>query len=143
MDDLRIDPAPPAAAAMLSAMVTDYLDEMGVEAPVARASVPLYFREPGRWPFMIRLGAETVGFALVRSAVAGTFELAEYSIVPAFRGRGLGSRAAARVFGPFPGRWQLKAVEGASRFWPRAIAAAGWRPRPAPGGWFHFDVVDR
>ena len=140
MADVALQPAPAEAEPLIRRMVAEYLDEMGIEAPIARSSVPLYWREAGRWPFLIRVAEETVGFALVRRDAEGFVELAEFSVLPAHRNRGLGAAAARAVFLRFPGRWRLKAVPAATRFWDRTLRAARYDAEDLGGGWRAFTV---
>ncbi len=139
---VTLAPAPATAQRLISRMVADYLDELGLEAPIARSSVPLYWVEPGRTPFLIHENSALVGFSLVRHLAPGSFELAEFSILPGMRNRGLGQQAAALTFARFPGAWRLKAVPTARRFWPRTILAAGAEPSPMDAeGWITFDTT--
>lgn len=141
MADLRLVAAPPGAQEGLRALLLAYSVALGHVGEGTLIRLPLYWTDPKRWPFLIRLEKETAGFALVRSLAEGSFEMAEFAILPRFRRCGLGRQAAAMAFARFPGRWRLWATEGARRFWPNAIASAGWRPESTQDGWFHFDVA--
>lgn len=139
-DRVTVGPAPPDAAGMVARMVAAYLDELGLDAPMTRAMLPLYWSEAGRWPFLIRAGGEAAGFALVREAGPGLRELAEFSVLPLRRGRGIGGSAAQQIFLRFPGDWRLKAVPDAEHFWDRTITTAGFAAQHADDGWRHFTV---
>lgn len=85
-----------------------------------------YWVEAGRFPFLIRVDGQLAGFALVRredgpEAVA---HLAEFFVLRAYRGRGVGTAAAEAVFRRFPGAWQVNELPrnvGALAFWRRVI----------------------
>ncbi|WP_102226605.1 GNAT family N-acetyltransferase [Acidimangrovimonas sediminis] len=138
MDEVTLRHAPPSEEARIARMVNAYLDEMGIAAPIARASVPLYWRQPSRVPFLVLADGAVAGFALVRDTGEGFLGLAEFSVLPGWRDRGIGAMAAALVFAQFPGPWRLKAVPKAERFWRRQLAGRG--ARELGGGWFAFNA---
>ena len=89
-----------------------------------------YWHEPDRFPFLIYCGANLAGFILVNSHTvvleqgAGR-SLAEFFVMRKYRRQGVGRRAAAQVFGRFPGLWEVRANDNSSagqQFW-RAIIA--------------------
>jgi len=106
----------------------------------------LYFTDAAHTPFLIHADAIVAGFALVSrgSVVTGAsdvHDLSEFYVLPAMRRRGIGSAAAAAVFGSFPGSWEVRAFDrspGAIAFWTSAITAhtsgafatVPWRSRP-------------
>ena len=140
-EGITVEPAPRAAMQVVAAMVGDYLDALGVAVPIARASVLLYWDEVGRWPSLIRVRGVIAGFALVRGLAPGSFELAEFSVLPAYRRQGVGRAAAAAVFARFPRHWRLRAVPGAGQFWDGTFAGAGWQSVVEDSGWRSFNVV--
>jgi predicted acetyltransferase len=90
-----------------------------------------YWREAGRWPVLIRVGARTAGFALINthSHRGGTVErnMAEFFIARKYRRGGVGAEAVRQILQQYPGQWEIAVVErntAAKAFWPRAIAAA-------------------
>ena len=90
-----------------------------------------YWKEPGRFPFLIRADAQLAGFALVArgSQVTGdatVLDVAEFFVVRGLRRHGLGMAAAARVFSSFAGTWEVRVMEqnaGAQAFWERAVSS--------------------
>jgi predicted acetyltransferase len=88
-----------------------------------------YWHEPGRFPFLIRIGGATAGFILVHrlesdSGGEPVFDIAEFFVVHAFRLQHAGTIAAHIVWRRFPDLWQVRVLEanqGAVRFWATAI----------------------
>jgi predicted acetyltransferase len=94
-----------------------------------------YWREPDRWPLLIRLDGRLAGFALINthSHRIGRVDrnMAEFFVARKFRRGGVASEAVRQILGRYPGRWEIAVVErnaAAKAFWPRAIAAT-------PGVW--------
>ncbi|MGZ4988713.1 MAG: GNAT family N-acetyltransferase, partial [Limisphaerales bacterium] len=93
--------------------------------------LPLYWSEPGRYPFLIKVDGKLAGFALIRQLppVAGhdaVWDVAEFFVLRAYRRRGVGREAACGLWRQFPGRWQVRVMrtnQTAHGFWQRAIAA--------------------
>lgn len=90
-----------------------------------------YWRDPERWPLIIRAGQEVAGFALLnpKSHRGGTVErnMAEFFVARRFRRHGVATAAAHRIFQLHPGDWEVAvaaANTAALAFWPRVIASA-------------------
>ncbi|MEM7362792.1 MAG: GNAT family N-acetyltransferase [Pseudomonadota bacterium] len=88
-----------------------------------------YWREDGRYPRLFYEGENPCGFALVRTLPSDnprvrTYQMAEFFVMRAYRGTGIGQRAARMLFDAFPGEWQVAQEEentGATVFWRRVI----------------------
>lgn len=120
----------------LAALLPDYLRGLGADPDYPY--LPLYWTEAGRFPYLIREQGRTAGFALVRQLPdSRAFEMAEFCVLPEFRGRGLGARAARALFAAHPGPWRIGVMAdnaGALSFWRRvAPQAAVQPPREADG----------
>ena len=97
--------------------------------------------DPGRQAFFFYDGPTLIGFSMVNAHPflerrAGHC-LAEFSVFPACRGRGLGTAAAETLFHALPGDWQLKYTprnETGARFWKRVTAPYGPRVTPLSSG---------
>jgi predicted acetyltransferase len=105
--------------------------ELGADGRFGYASLPLYWRVPGRHPFLIRIDGKLAGFVLVKrgseiSDNEKVWDMAEFFVVRAYRRRGVGTQIASEVWRRFPGAWEvrvLRANVAAISFWARAIAA--------------------
>lgn len=73
-----------------------------------------------------------VGFALVNQAPSAhltpglDFRMAEFFVLRAWRGRGIGRRAVFALFDRFPGKWEISELPRnapAIAFWRRVIGA--------------------
>jgi predicted acetyltransferase len=109
-----------AVASLLSA----YLLEIG--AAPTYPYLPLYWSEPGRYPYLVKIGGELVGFALVRSLpLHGQIEMAEFYVVPSKRRQGVGYSAARAVMARHLGEWSIRPLPGSTvalAFWQAVIA---------------------
>jgi predicted acetyltransferase len=91
----------------------------------------LYFEDPKRFPFLVRVDGALAGFVLVKrgSEVSGdedVWDVAEMFVVRGARRRGVGQEVAHRIWARFPGRWEvrvMRANEAARPFWARAVQA--------------------
>lgn len=98
--------------------------------------LPLYWSEPGRHPFLVRIDGNLAGFVLVRagSEISGdqtVWDMAEFFIVRSYRRRGAGTTVVHQVLARFPGRWEVRVMESnapALRFWQQAISGFVGQP---------------
>src|ERR1035438_2482549 len=104
--------------------------EMGADGRFGYGDLPLYWSEPDRHPFLLRVDGKLAGFALVKRMLGASIEetvwdMAEFFVIRGHRRRGIGIGAAHEVWRQFPGRWQVRVMESnstAHQFWDRAIA---------------------
>ena len=90
------------------------------------AALDRYWIENGRHPYLIHLDDEPIGFALIWNHIDGTHELAEFTILPAYRHKGIGTEAAQLIFNTLGGDWTLGVAAGAPggmKFWAKCLAA--------------------
>lgn len=86
-----------------------------------------YWKERDRHPYLIRVDAKWVGFALVNkwSPVAGAdWSMAEFFVLAPYRGRGVGERASREVFSRHKGTWhvaEMRTNRAARAFWRKVI----------------------
>jgi predicted acetyltransferase len=93
-------------------------------------SLPLYWSDPGRCPFLIKVDGWLAGVALVKSGSEvsdseNVWDLAEFFIVRAHRRQGIGMKIAHELWRRFPGRWEVRVMPSngaALKFWHVAIA---------------------
>ncbi|HGM6702258.1 TPA: GNAT family N-acetyltransferase [Serratia marcescens] len=115
---------------LLAAMLSDCLRELGADGDYPY--LPLYWREVGRYPYLMLSDRQTAGFALVRRLDSATVEMAEFYIKPEWRHNGLGQRAARALFVQHPGGWSLSVSQDNPRglaFW-RSVIPAGTMTQP-------------
>jgi predicted acetyltransferase len=124
----------PVIANLLELYAHDFSEfhrvEPGPDGRFGYPELPLYWSEPGRRPFLIRVGGKLAGFVLVRGNLQAfgddaAWDMSEFFVLRAYRRRGVGQEAAHSVWRQFPGRWQvrvMRANQGAHKFWQRAIA---------------------
>jgi predicted acetyltransferase len=91
------------------------------------ALLDVWWQAPGiLFPFLIRVERLPAGFAFVAS---GKYveqgidaSMQEFFLTHAYRRRGIAERAALKVLGGFPGRWEIRILESnlrARAFWTR------------------------
>jgi predicted acetyltransferase len=96
--------------------------DLNVNGRFGYAYLDHYWTEPGRHPYLILVGANIAGMALVREGPPHS--MAEFLIMPKYRRAGVGTTAARDVLSRYPGRWEIHQVlgnEGAVAFWRHAI----------------------
>ena len=97
--------------------------ELGPEGRFGYPRLALYWSEPQRHPFLVRVDGRLAGFALVVSG--SVCDMAEFFIVRRYRRRGIGVEVAKQVWRQFPGPWEVRVMESnraGREFWERAIA---------------------
>lgn len=136
---LEVIPAEPDQEAILSNLLELYAHDfsefhdidLGEDGRFGYANLPLYWREPGRHPFLVRMNGKLAGLVLVNrgsriSNSEAVWDMAEFFIVRGHRRRGIGTDTAHRVWRRFPGPWEVRVMESnqtAYQFWERAISS--------------------
>jgi predicted acetyltransferase len=103
--------------------------ELGANGRFGYRHLPLYWSEPGRYPFLIKVDGRLAGLVLVKrgseaSAGQAVWDVAEFFIVRAYRRRGIGMQVAHEVWRRFPGSWEVRVMQSnrtALNFWQRAV----------------------
>jgi len=104
--------------------------ELGADGRYGYDNLPLYWRQPAsRYAFLIRRGARIAGFALAtRGLQPGNapdeLDVAEFFVLRAHRGAGVGSTAAFALWDALPGRWCVRVLErnsAALAFWRKVV----------------------
>ncbi len=135
---VEVIPAAPEQAPILGNLLELYAHdfsefhdlEISDDGRFGYQSLPLYWSEPGRHPFLIRLDGKLAGLALVKkgSAVSDhreVWDMAEFFILRGCRRHGIGNRAAHEVWKRFPGSWEVRVMQSnvaARHFWASAIS---------------------
>ena len=105
--------------------------ELGADGRFGYKHLPLYWCEPNRHPFLVRMDGKLAGLVLVKRAseISGNetvWDMAEFFVVRGYRRRGIGTKTAHEVWRRFPGLWEVRVMESndsAHQFWARAISA--------------------
>ena len=103
---------------------------LGEDGRFGYKSLPLYWSEPGRHPFLVRIDGKLAGFALVKrgSEISNrehVWDMAEFFVVRRYRRHGFGTQIAHDVWKRFPGAWEVRVMQSnvsALRFWGHAIS---------------------
>jgi predicted acetyltransferase len=93
-------------------------------------SLPLYWSESNRHPFLIRCNGKLAGLALVKrgseiSDDQEVWDMAEFFILRGCRRHRVGTLAAQEVWRRFPGLWEVRVMQSnhsAISFWNRTIS---------------------
>lgn len=86
-----------------------------------------YWEDDSRFPYLIELGRDTIGFALIRAHRVGKktgHSVAEFYIKPEFRRHGYGRSAALALLRTFPGKWRVRQFlmhHDAQAFWREVV----------------------
>lgn len=108
--------------------------DLGPDGRFEYRDLPLYWTDPNRHPFLVKLDRKLAGFVLVNRPAA--WDMAEFFIVRGYRRRGIGAEVAHQVWKRFPGPWEVRVMDSnqpALRFWERAIHSyTGQSLRPIP-----------
>src|SRR5579862_2852405 len=64
--------------------------ELGEDGRFGYMHLPLYWREPNRHPFLVRVDGKLAGFVLVKQTSEAVWDMAEFFIVRGYRRRGIG-----------------------------------------------------
>jgi len=105
--------------------------ELGVDGRFGYKNLALYWHEPRRHPFLIKVDGKLAGFVLVKrgSELSNNeivWDMAEFFVVRGYRRRGVGTFVAHEVWKHLPGQWEVRVMESndlARRFWEGTISA--------------------
>jgi len=115
------------------------VDERGV---FGYPYLDVYWTEPERYPFLIRVDGHVAGFVLVR--LGSPHDVAEFFVMRKYRRGGVGVEAARAVFARFAGEWQVRQVRAnvaATAFWRAAIPVAFTEDSNDEGPVQHFSIA--
>jgi predicted acetyltransferase len=104
--------------------------EIGPDGRFRYTSLPLYWSEPSRHPFLIKMDGKLAGFVLVKrgselSDDPTVWDMAEFFVLRGCRRRGIGTQVAQLVWQRFPGPWEVRVMQSnvsARHFWTHAIS---------------------
>lgn len=136
-ESIKVEPAGVAQRNLLRNLLQLYLYDFSEFVAVerntdSRFSYPYldhYWTEPDRFPFLISVEGEHVGFALVREELdpltnETAYDLAEFFVMRRFRRQNIGSQAVHILVNKLPGSWILRVLatnNPALRFWQHTL----------------------
>ena len=135
---VSLELARPVDAEELSELLEHYVGELSalfaIEADgdgrFRYDKLPLYWTQPDRrFAFFIRSGKDRVGVALATRESATNdapehLDVAEFFVLPAHRGRGVGRQAASLLWDRLPGQWVVRVSQAnvaALPFWRNTV----------------------
>ncbi len=103
--------------------------ELGADGRFGYKHLPLYWNDPDRYPFLIKVDGRLAGLALVKrgsevSDRKAVWDVGEFFVVRAYRRKGIGMKVAHEMWRRFPGPWEVRVMQSnrpALHFWERAI----------------------
>jgi predicted acetyltransferase len=135
---IEVLPAAPEQAPILANLLELYAHDfsefhdidLGADGRFGYRCLPLYWSEPDRHPFLVRMNGKLAGLVLVKrgSEVSGNetvWDMAEFFVIRRYRRRGVGTHIAHEVWRQFPGAWEIRVMQSnisAYQFWARAIS---------------------
>jgi predicted acetyltransferase len=107
-----------------------YPVELGADGRFGNPKLPLYWSEPDRYPFLIKVEGKLSGFALVKrqpglATNGDVWDVGDFFIVRGSRRHGIGTEVTQKLWQSFPGPWEVRVMDSnraAFGFWPRAVA---------------------
>jgi len=124
----------PVLANLLELYAYDFSDfhdlGLGEDGRFGYESLPRYWSEPNRHPFLVRSDGKLAGFALVKrgSEVSGdetVWDMAEFFVLRGYRRLGIGTQIAHQLWRRFTGPWEVRVMQlnvSACQFWAHAIS---------------------
>jgi predicted acetyltransferase len=124
----------PILANLLELYVHDFSEiravEIGDDGKFGYPPLPLYWSDPERHPFLVKVDGRLAGLVFVkrvseRPGADSVWDMAEFFVVRGYRRRGIGTRVAHEVWRRFPGLWEVRVMQeniSAQHFWAEVIA---------------------
>ena len=93
--------------------------DLGADGRFGYRHLGLYWSEPDRHAFLVRVNGMLAGFVLVKrgSEVSGNetvWDMAEFFVIRGYRRRGVGTQVAHEVWRQFPGTWEVRVMQSNS-----------------------------
>lgn len=133
MDGVTIARATEAQKPVVAQLIQLYLYDMTEHLPFPVGDNGLFqydFLERfWQHPYLVRVGEEVAGFALVIDECPITGDkpcwfMAEFFVLKAYRGRGVGAAAVSKIIARHPGKWHVATTEQntpAVAFWRKVL----------------------
>ena len=131
MAAIRVEPAGPTSKAVIRRLLEldahDHSEfdgrDVNEHGEFGYRFLDHYWTESHRHPFLLRVGEQIAGCALVSTFDIGA-SMSEFFVLRKYRRQGVGRNAAEELFARFPGRWMVRQVAGnvaATAFWRSVI----------------------
>jgi len=132
--ELALREQSPILANLLELYAHDFSEfqplDIGPDGRFDYKSLPLYWSELNRHPFLIRIDGKLAGLALVKmgseiSDNQEVWDMAEFFVLRGYRRHRIGTLAAQEVWRRFPGLWEVRVMRSnppAISCWNRAIS---------------------
>ena len=124
-EEVTLVPATRADEVLLENLLTLYIHDMSEIVPLVPDDdgrfryrrLPPYFSEPTHFPFLIRRGDRTAGFAFATrgspvSDDPAVLDVAEFFVLRGYRRFAVGRSAARLLWRRLPGEWTVHVFEG-------------------------------
>jgi len=130
MAGLILQEVPLEEKAALRIFLDAYLIELSAfgEFDLSYPFYDQYWYEDNRWPYWIISDDQKIGFIFVdqtsRFGEPLDYFLAEFYILPEYRGNGYGQEAFKKIIALYPGQWELAFFIGhaqAEKFWLKVV----------------------
>jgi len=104
--------------------------DLGTDGRFGYGRLSLYWSDPDRHPFLVKIDGKLAGFAFVKrgsevSASKTVWDMAEFFVTRRYRRQGLGTQITHELWRRFPGLWEVRVMQSnvpAYHFWARAIS---------------------
>ena len=104
--------------------------DLGPDGRFGYGPLSLYWSQPDRHPFLIKVESKWAGFALLKRGLDASgnptvWDMAEFFVVRKYRRKGVGTQIAHQLWRRFPGTWEVRVLQvntSAQHFWSRAIS---------------------
>src|SRR5262245_1676192 len=123
----------PIVANLLELYAHDFSEfielKLGEDGLFGYEPLSLYWKEPSRYPFLVRVNDHWAGLVFVRrgsqiSSDENVWDMTEFFIVRGYRRLGIGTIVAHEIWRSFPGKWEVRVIDRnqkARDFWSVAI----------------------
>jgi predicted acetyltransferase len=104
--------------------------EIGEDGRFGYKSLPLYWSDSDRYPFLVKVDGNLAGLILVMRgpAVVGNhvvWDMAEFFVLRGYRRRGIGTQMAHEIWRRLLGAWEVRVMQSnvaANHFWAHAVS---------------------
>ena len=141
---VEVIPAAPEQAPVLANLLELYAHDfsefhdidIGEDGRFGYNPLSLYWSDPGRRPFLVKVDGKLAGLVLIKrgSELTGNetvWDMAEFFVSRKYRRHGVGTQIAHEIWDKFPGPWEVRVMRSnsaAHKFWSHTISAFTGKP---------------